>query len=104
MSVAARRPYSRLSGRFVHFRGAGGRPRGQESGELRGEHCGDRACRRVCFPAVADFCGKHADAPADAVHGSGDVTVGYVKPSIEALREATEKVARFLLGKAGAKA
>jgi hypothetical protein len=29
------------------------------------------------------------------------VTVGYVKPSIEALREATEKVARFLLGKAG---
>jgi integrase len=35
---------------------------------------------------------------------SGDVTVGYVRPSIEALREATEKVARFLLDKAGAKA
>mgnify|MGYP000154712825 CR=1 FL=1 len=35
---------------------------------------------------------------------SGDVTMGYVKPSIEALREATEKVARFLLGKAGVKA
>jgi len=32
---------------------------------------------------------------------SGDVTVGYVRPSIEALREATEAVARFLLGKAG---
>jgi integrase len=47
----------------------------------------------------------HTKALANhSLPSSGDVTVGYVKPSIDALREATEKVARFLLGKAGVKA
>jgi len=47
----------------------------------------------------------HTKALANhSLPSSGDVTVGYVKPSIEALREATEKVAAFLLGKAGVEA
>lgn len=47
----------------------------------------------------------HTKALANhSLPSSGDVTVGYVRPSIEALREATEKVARFLLDKAQAKA
>ena len=74
-----------------------------------------RAAEITPKPAV-----RHSDAPmcmqcgVQMIHtkalanhslpSSGDVTVGYVKPSIEALREATEKVARFLLDKAGAKA
>lgn len=47
----------------------------------------------------------HTKALANrSLPSSGDVAVGYVKPSIEALREATEKVARFLLDKAGVRA
>jgi len=47
----------------------------------------------------------HTKALANhSLPSGGDVTMGYVKPCIEALREATEKVARFLLDKAAAKA
>lgn len=42
----------------------------------------------------------HAKALVNhSLASSGDVTMGYVKPSIDALREATERVAEFLLAK-----
>ena len=42
----------------------------------------------------------HAKALVNhSLPSSGDVTMGYVKPSIDALREATERVAAFLLEK-----
>lgn len=63
---------------------------------------------RDSWLTAATECGVqmiHAKALVNhSLPSSGDVTMGYVRPSIEALREATEKVARFILGKAGAKA
>ena len=32
---------------------------------------------------------------------SGDITEGYIRPGLEHLREVAEKIAAFLLGKAG---
>lgn len=61
---------------------------------------------RDSWLTAATECGVqmiHAKALVNhSLPSSGDVTVGYIKPSIEALREATEKVAAFLLGKARA--
>ncbi len=63
---------------------------------------------RDSWLTAATECGVqmiHAKALVNhSLPSSGDVTMGYIKPSIEALREATEKVAAFLLGKAGVKA
>ncbi|MCK5941602.1 MAG: hypothetical protein KAI24_06510 [Planctomycetes bacterium] len=34
---------------------------------------------------------------------SGDITEGYIRPGLEHLREVAERIAAFLLGKAGAR-
>ena len=87
----------------------------QQSRELRYEGNGKQKRKVRALPSLHRLRNTFATAAHEArVHPmdlkllmnhvlpvSGDVTDGYIRPSVEHMRDAVEKIARFLLEKAG---